>query len=384
MKTLTVDLGDRSYPIIVGERILPHAGRTLARLGCSAPPIVIGDADVIGLHGEPLLASLRDVFGAAPLIRMRAGESCKNHTTLFRIYDALFRRKAHRNSWIIAFGGGVVGDVAGFAAATFLRGVPYVNVPTTLLAQVDSSVGGKVGINVPQGKNLIGAFHQPTAVLSDTGVLRSLPRRELVAGLYEVIKCAAIESMPLVRYLERDLDRILKCRSRALTQVVAEACRIKARVVSFDEREQSRRMVLNFGHTVGHALEAATGYRRFRHGEAVAWGMLAALGVGALVGRTAERDARRLARLIHRVAPLPALRSVAFDGVWRAFERDKKFRGEGIRMVILPRLGAAEVVSGLDSRTLKGFLREFLSRQGALEQMLSDAHGPADARTRPA
>lgn len=362
MKTLTVDLGDRSYPIFVGEGVLERTGETLVRLGCRSAPVVIADRRVARLHGEALLASIRGALGNVSVVRVPAGERHKDHRTLLSIYGALTRHKAHRDTWLVAFGGGVIGDLAGFAAATFLRGVPYIQVPTTLLAQVDSSVGGKVGINLPQGKNLVGAFYQPRAVLADTGVLRTLPHRELKAGLYEVIKSAAIASRPLFLYLEKEIDGILDRRPDALEHIVFETCSIKAGVVAADEREEARRMILNFGHTVGHALEAVTGYGRLRHGEGVAWGMLAALMVGIVYDRTPLREALRLSGLIRRLGPLPKLRDVSFASLWRAIERDKKFRGT-IRVVFLSRIGKAEVAADLDPDSLRSWLREFVLQE---------------------
>ena len=296
------------------------------------------------------------------VIRIRDGERFKNQVSLQQVYDELFRARADRKSWLIAFGGGVVGDLAGFAAATFMRGIPYVNVPTTLLAQVDSSIGGKVGINVRQGKNLIGVFHQPSAVVTDTAVLSTLPSRELASGLFEVVKCAAIRSEKLLRYLERRLPEIQLCQPHALEYVVLESCRIKAEVVSRDEREGKHRMILNYGHTVGHALEAATHYRKFTHGEAVAWGMLAALQFGNELGMLGSDQGDRLARLIRRVEELPALSGISFQALWRSLSHDKKFGSARIRMILLPRLGSSRICDDIDRAQLKRFLKNFLKQ----------------------
>jgi 3-dehydroquinate synthase len=363
MKTLHVDLGSRSYPVVVGEGLLKCAGRLLSGLGLTSSPMVVTNSTVWRLHGSALQYSLGDLWNPALVLSIGDGEQYKNHATLQRIYERLFRARADRRSWILAFGGGVVGDVAGFAAATFMRGIPYVSIPTTLLSQVDSSIGGKVGINVPQGKNLIGAFHQPSAVLSDTSVLRTLPRRELSAGLYEVLKCGAIRSEPLLSYLERRLAAILDCRPAALEHIVVAASRIKAEVVSRDEREQELRMVLNYGHTVGHALEAVTAYRRFKHGEAVAWGMIAALQFGRALGLADREETERLVRLIRRVAPLPPLGGIELTPLWNALRRDKKFRAGDIRMVLLPRLGRAKIVADIDPSSLRLFLKKFLTQE---------------------
>ncbi len=365
MRTLRVNLDKRSYPVVVGQGVLRRAGEILDGLGFRCAPVIITNACVWRLHGNTLSQSLHERFGPSPVIRIGDGERFKNHETLQKIYEGLFRAHADRRSWILAFGGGVVGDIAGFAAATFMRGIRYAGVPTTLLAQVDSSIGGKVGINVTRGKNLIGTFHQPSAVLSDISVLRTLPARELAAGLYEVVKCGAIRSAPLLRYLERRLPAILRREPGPLAHVVLEASRIKAAVVSSDERENELRMVLNFGHTVGHALEAATAYRRFKHGEAVGWGMIAAIGMGSELGFLDGIGADRLVRLIHRVGMLPSLRSIALADVWSALKGDKKFRSGDIRMVFLPRLGATKIMSGIDPILLRAYLGRFLSSGGS-------------------
>ncbi len=362
--TLRIELGDRSYPVVVGTGIMARAGKILGGLGFCVPPVVVSNATVMRLHGNALLSSLEASFGKVPVVRVGDGERFKNRITLEKIYEGLFRAGADRNSWIVAFGGGVIGDLAGFAAATYLRGIPYVGIPTTLLAQVDSSVGGKVGINVARGKNLIGAFHQPSAVLSDTAVLRTLSARELASGLYEVVKCGAIRSEPLLEYLEVNLQDVIDGKSRAIEHVILGAVRIKAEIVGSDEREADLRMLLNYGHTVGHALEAATSYHRFKHGEAVAWGMIAAAALGTMLIGFPEDEARRLATLIHRIERLPSLRGVSAATVWAAVKRDKKFRDGRIRMVLQRRTGQAEVVDNLDPTQMRTFIAEFIATAG--------------------
>jgi 3-dehydroquinate synthase len=366
MRTLKVDLGTRSYPIFVGENLLGRAGSIFSGLGFSRPPIVLSNSTVLRLHGAGLIDSLERSFGEVPVIKIGDGERYKNHTTLLKIYDGLFRAKADRRSWLLAFGGGVIGDITGYAAATFMRGIPYASAPTTLLAQVDSSIGGKVGVNLSQGKNLIGSFHQPSAILSDTGILCTLPKRELASGIYEVVKTGAIRSEKLLGYLERNLQGILNCRASAMQHIVLEASRIKARVVSGDEREEDLRIILNYGHTVGHALEAATLYRRFKHGEAIAWGMIAALGFGSELGLLDQEQAARLVELIHGVERLPSLNGISSAILWSALQRDKKFRSGCIRMVFLPRLGETEIRSDIDPFRLRSFLRMFLANGGSI------------------
>jgi 3-dehydroquinate synthase len=364
MKKLTVELGERSYPVFVGDRVLDRAGQLLARQGFSAPPIVVSNRRVLDLHGDRLRRSLEGAFGPTPVLTIGDGERFKNSATLGRLYAAMFRARADRRSWVLAFGGGVVGDVAGFAAATFMRGIPYVNVPTTVLAQVDSSIGGKVGINLAEGKNLVGAFHQPSAVLSDTSLVATLPPRELASGLFEVVKCGAIRSRRLIAFLESKLEAIRRAEPRALERVVGEAAQIKAEIVSGDEREGGGRMLLNYGHTVGHALEAATAYRRFTHGEAVGWGMLAALSLGSRLGVLDGPEPARLRRLIRALAPLPPLSGIPFRAVWEALRRDKKFKRGAVTFILLPRLGASEVRQDIAASQLEEFLAGFLARGG--------------------
>ena len=360
MKQFLVELGNQKYPVMIGSDVLARAGRILHLLGFSTAPVVVSNQRVLQLHGALLLRSLEDAFGPVAVLRVGDGERFKQHSTLIRLYKDLIRARADRRSWIVAFGGGVIGDLAGFAAATYMRGIPYVGVPTTLLAQVDSSVGGKVGVNLAEGKNLIGAFHQPRAVLSDTGVLGTLPPREFASGLFEVVKCGAIRSEPLFRRLERKVTDLRQCRSAVVSRIILEATRIKAEVVAEDEREGHARMVLNYGHTLGHALEAASGYRRFKHGEAVAWGMIAAAEFSNSLGMLEARDAARIAALLHRIERLPSLRGISAAQIWTNLRRDKKSVSGSIRMVLLSRLGKAEIVENLNPRCVRRFISEFL------------------------
>jgi 3-dehydroquinate synthase len=363
LRIVHVNLAERRYPIFVGKDIISSAGALLSRTGFDTAPIVITNSKVWRLHGSVLERSLQQLFGPVTIIRIGDGERFKNHTTLLKIYERMFRAHADRRSWILAFGGGVVGDIAGFAAATFMRGIPYAMAPTTLLSQVDSSIGGKVGLNVRQGKNLIGAFHQPAAVLTDIDVLKTLSRRELASGLYEVVKGAAIHSELLLRYIERKLPDILKCRSAEMERIVVETGKIKADIVTSDEKETGVRMVLNYGHTIGHALESATGYSRFKHGEAVAWGMIAAVAYGRELGLLLPEESSRLIRLIRRVGSLPSLGGISLSNLWNALVLDKKFRSGNIRMILLKRLGRAEVRDGIEPESLKYFLKKFLARE---------------------
>src|SRR5262245_31562666 len=279
MQTLSVNLGERGYPIHIGVGILERLGELLKEAGLRGKIAVISNPTVAQLFLDPVNESLGSAgFEVAPVL-VPDGEEHKNLSSLATVYDRLIAERLERKSSVLALGGGVIGDLAGFAAATYLRGVPYVQVPTTLLAQVDSSVGGKTGINHSDGKNLIGAFYQPKLVLIDVAVLRTLPPREVIAGLAEVIKYGVMEAPELFAALEAEIDKLLSLDSERLVQTISTCCAIKARVVEADEREDDYRAVLNFGHTIGHALEAVTGYNRFLHGEAVGVGMAKAASI---------------------------------------------------------------------------------------------------------
>jgi 3-dehydroquinate synthase len=284
------------------------------------------------------------------------GERHKTLTSVARVYDALIRGGADRGSAVIAVGGGVVGDTAGFAAASFLRGITLVHVPTTLLAQVDSSIGGKVGVNHALGKNLIGAFHQPVLVVADPLLLATLPRREFRSGLYEVVKYGMIASRGLFDLLMRDTKAVLARRSDVLVPAIVESCRIKADVVSKDEREGGLRRILNFGHTIGHALEAITHYRRFRHGEAIAHGMLGAADLAAARGALAPEDRQALETLIAKLGPLPAVDDLAVGEAMAALGRDKKVVHGRLHYVIATGIGTTATIDDVSEDELRGVL----------------------------
>lgn len=285
------------------------------------------------------------------------GERHKNLQTVGRIYDALIRAHADRASAIVAIGGGVLGDTAGFAAATYLRGVPVVQIPTTLLAQVDSAVGGKVGVNHAHGKNLIGAFHPPALVVVDPALLSTLPRREFRAGLYEVIKYGVIASRPLFERVAGSLPALFNRDTDALMAIVTESCRIKASVVQADERETGLRRTLNFGHTAGHALEAATKYRRFRHGEAVGYGMLVAAEIAVARGSMPSPDRDMLAALIAQMGPLPSVGDVPVAEALEAIAHDKKVLAGRLHYVLPTGIGGCEVVADVTTDEIAAALR---------------------------
>jgi 3-dehydroquinate synthase len=340
MQIVKVDLGQRSYNIFVGEGILSTAGDLLKGAGIKGKVALVTNPTVAQLYLDSVHDALQSSgFEVIPLL-VPDGEEYKTLSTLSTIFDRLISEGFERQSCIVALGGGVVGDIAGFAAATYLRGTPFVQIPTTLLAQVDSSVGGKTGVNHPRGKNLIGAFYQPRAVIIDVALLSSLPRRELVAGLAEVIKYGIIEDPVLFARLEDKLDGALALDRRLLTEVIATSCAIKARVIEKDEREDDHRAVLNFGHTVGHALEAATQYRKFLHGEAVAIGMAKAAAIAYQQGFCDTITLGRVIKVI-KMAGLPTEipEEVSTQSLIEGMEVDKKSANGKIKFVMCTAIG---------------------------------------------
>jgi 3-dehydroquinate synthase len=344
---LEVRTASATYPVEIAAGGLSALARLLDERQAPRRRFIVSSAPVWGRHGHALAA----LTGEEPIL-LPDGERYKNVSSVMRIYDGLIRASADRAACLIAFGGGVVGDIAGFAAATFLRGVPVVQVPTTLLAQVDSAIGGKTGVNHPLGKNLIGAYHQPLAVLIDPLLLGTLPRREFRAGLYEVVKYGIIASRSLFDRLLADLPALFARAPGALVEVIAESCRIKADVVGRDERESGPRRALNFGHTAGHALEAVTKYRRFRHGEAVAYGMLVAAELGVRRGTFQEAERQALAGLITQMGPLPPVADLPAAGLVEAMGRDKKVVGGRLHFVLPEGIGATTVVTDVTTEEL--------------------------------
>lgn len=331
--------------------IAPDATRTLPSIldaaGVPQRRFIVSSPTVWRLHGD----RFRKLTADEPIL-IPDGERYKHLGSVGRIYDALIRAVADRASAIIAVGGGVVGDVAGFAAATFLRGLSLVQVPTTLLAQVDSSVGGKVGVNHVMGKNLIGAFYPPASVVIDPALLATLPRREFRAGLYEVVKYGVIASRPLFDRLASDLPRLFAREDAVLLPVIADSCRIKAEIVEQDERESGPRRTLNFGHTAGHALESLTRYRRFRHGEAVAYGMLVAADLAVARGVLPGGERDRLAALIMQMGPLPQVGDLSAADVIEAASRDKKVIAGELHFVLPTAIGSTVVVNDVTEEEL--------------------------------
>jgi 3-dehydroquinate synthase len=353
METVRVALGARSYPIHIGAGALDGADlyRPHLRGGRVA---VITNPVVAKLYLERVTAALARAGAEPPVVVLvEDGEQAKSWASLEQVFDSLLGARLGRDSVVVALGGGVVGDLAGFAAATYQRGVPFIQVPTTLLAQVDSSVGGKTAINHPRGKNMIGAFHQPAAVIADVGALATLPERELRAGIAEVIKHGFALDAQLVAWLEANIGSLLAREPGALTHVVRRSCELKAAVVAEDERESGRRALLNFGHTFGHAIEAGAGYGAWLHGEAVAAGMVMAAELSVRAGLLAQADAARVRALLARAALPVRGPAMAPERYLELMALDKKAARGRTRFVLLERIGQAIVRADVDVQLVR-------------------------------
>lgn len=354
MQQLTVNLDDRSYPIHIGSGLLdrvellaPHiAGRQVC---------IVTDDTVAPLYLERLTRTLAD-YAVLPVV-LPTGEAFKNWSTLQQIFDALLAARHDRRTTLIALGGGVIGDMTGFAAACYQRGVDFIQIPTTLLSQVDSSVGGKTGINHPAGKNMIGAFYQPQAVLIDTDSLRTLPAREVSAGLAEIIKYGLIRDSAFLDWLEQNMPALLALDPQLVTEAIARSCAIKAEVVAADEREGGIRAILNLGHTFGHAIEAHQGYGAWLHGEAVGAGMVMALQLSRALGwLTADEEQRCIALVAAAGLPVTPPADMQAEDFTRLMAVDKKVLDGQLRLVLLKRLGEAVVTADFDKQALHSVL----------------------------
>jgi 3-dehydroquinate synthase len=356
-----VNLADRSYDIVIQIGLLDRVGEHLSPFQLGPGAVVVTNPTVKKLYGTRVLRSLQAAGFAPALLTVPDGERFKSLKWVAAILDELVRRRAERTSWLIALGGGVIGDLAGFAASSYMRGIPFVQVPTTLVAQVDSSIGGKTGVNHPQGKNLIGAFYQPKLVLCDPRVLGTLPEREYRAGLAEVIKYGVIQDAAFFEFLEQRMDRVLALDPETIHRVIRTSCAIKAQVVSADEREGDRRRILNFGHTLGHALETVTGYRRYKHGETVAIGMVAAARLARRLGVAGPEVESRIVSVVSK-AELPVLLPrYPAPAYLRAMRQDKKVKSGRIHFVLPNRIGGV-VVMPVEDQVIRGVLRDPGSR----------------------
>ncbi len=366
-KTVGVDLGERSYPIYIGKEIfnrfaevfIHHCGRKKA--------VIVTDFNVGPLYAGKLRDCLSDNTIATSVMTINAGESSKCMPIVENIYDFLFNEEMERSDAVIALGGGVVGDLAGFAAATYKRGIQYVQFPTTLLAMVDSSIGGKTGINHPRGKNMIGAFYQPKFVYAEVDTLNTLPRRELGCGLAETVKHGMIRDTAFFELIEKKTDRILSLDSETMTDLVLRNCRIKAEVVSADEKESGLRGILNLGHTIGHVFETVLHEHDFHHGEAVSLGMAAAARLAVHRGFLREKDSKRMLELLKRLAlpvcvkehlathqdSIPPLSELPIDAMYNAMKQDKKVKDGRITFVLPTKIGDCTFVNDLTEDEIK-------------------------------
>jgi 3-dehydroquinate synthase len=366
MTRVPIAVPQHPYEAWIEDGLLAQAGTHLREILPGQKRLfVVTVAPLRRKWGRKLLASLEAAGFQASVIEMRDGETYKKLSTIDGLAEKLAQQGADRNAAILALGGGVVGDVAGLLASLYMRGIDVIQVPTTILAQLDASIGGKTGVNLRAGKNLLGTFHQPRAVLIDPAVLSTLPEREFRSGLYEALKCGVIGNPDLFRQFEQNKDKILKRDPASLERIITDAVELKASVVSADERESGLRRVLNFGHTIGHALEAETGYRKLLHGEAVAWGMIAATNIALSVGRTDSATAGRIVDAVLGMGRLPQV-EVSSRKILTRLQTDKKTRN-GVVHFILPReVGKVEVVDGIPEAAVIQALDELrrLSRKG--------------------
>ena len=352
---IDVSTPSRGYRVTIDEGAIDRLARLMNEIRLPERRFIVSSPLVWRLHGAQLG---RAGVTSEPPILVPDGERYKHLATVSRIYDALTRVNADRATTIVTFGGGVIGDMAGFAAATYLRGVSLVHVPTTLLAQVDSAIGGKVGVNHALGKNLIGSFYQPHAVVVDPLVLPTLPRREFRAGLYEVIKYGMTSSAALFDCVAKQRKEIFARSAATLTPIISESCRIKADVVAADEREAGPRRILNFGHTAGHALEAVTKYRRYRHGEAVAYGMLVAAELSRGRGALSQTDRQALADVIASLGPLPPVADLSISAILDAMKHDKKMIAGRLHFVLPTTVGATTIVDDVTEKEMRAALKQ--------------------------
>ena len=350
---INITSGTHTYPIHIATGLISRLSSLVDQATPKGRRFIVSNSTIWRIHGQTISTALPD----AELIQIPDGERFKTLHTVSRIYESLIRAGADRQATLVAVGGGIVGDVAGFAAATFLRGITIFHVPTTLLAQVDSAIGGKVGVNHTLGKNLIGAFYPPASVLIDPELLTTLPRREFRAGLYEVIKYGMIANRDLFERVERDLSALFDHNQKALQPIIAECCRIKGSIVETDEREAGLRRILNFGHTVGHAIEAVTKYRRFKHGEAVGYGMLVAADIAERRRTLAPESSKALSELVAKLGPMPSVTDLSSKQVIDMINRDKKIKDGKLHFVLPSSIGTTVVVDDVTTRQINAALK---------------------------
>ena len=355
METVKVELGENSYKILIGENIFAEVGKFISESDYTKKILLVTDTNVFPYFATNLTKFIDAEIG---IFKIDAGETSKTLQNAEKIYTAAIELGLDRKSLIIALGGGVVGDLAGFAAATYLRGVPFIQIPTTLLAQVDSSVGGKTAVNHALGKNLIGAFYQPKAVFIDLETLKTLPEREIKSGLGEVVKYGIISDENFFAYLEENAEKILNRDAEVFSKIVKCSCEIKAEVVGKDEKESNLRRILNFGHTIAHVVEEETGYKKYRHGEAVSIGMLAAAYISEELGKISSTEVNRLKNLLERLNLEIYCEGCDIDKMYAAAFRDKKVLSGKINWVLMKKIGAVEITSDVPENIVKNALKK--------------------------
>jgi 3-dehydroquinate synthase len=362
-----VELGDRSYDVTVGAGLLDKVGARLRKVlgGTARGAMIVSNPPVWNLYGDRLFSSFERSGFQVTRHLIDDGEQYKRLAEVEKAIGTAAAARMERGEPVVALGGGVVGDLAGLVAALYMRGTPFVGVPTTLLAQIDSSVGGKVAVNHRAGKNLIGAFHQPIAVYADPTTLQTLPARELRAGLYEAIKYGVLGDARLFAWIERKLERLLACDPKDLAHLAARCCRIKAQIVAADEREGGLRRVLNLGHTSGHALENVTRYRRFSHGEAVGYGIEVACELAVALGACAAADAARIRRLVARVGPRPRTNDLGVEPLLEAIQHDKKRSHGGVPFILPVSIGTVEIRHNIPETEIRQALERVLGARRA-------------------
>lgn len=354
MESLKVKLGDRSYKIYIGSNILGQIGAELKSAGFSSKIAVISNTTVSRLYGDIAAESIKTAGLNAITVTIPDGESFKNINTVHYIYSELLKNGLDRKSGIVALGGGVVGDIAGFVASTYMRGIEYAQVPTTLLAQVDSSVGGKTGVNHKLGKNMIGTFYQPRLVWIDVDTLKTLPKREMLAGIAEVIKYGIIKDEKLFEFMEKNRDRLFDLETDSLIHIIKNSCRIKAKIVSKDERESGLRAFLNYGHTVGHAVETITQYTQFLHGEAVAIGMNIEAKISLFLGLLKDKHALKIKSLIDAYElPSEIPSEIGADSLLEPMQLDKKTVGGEMKFILPEKIGRARIQKNISREIIK-------------------------------
>lgn len=352
MKDIFVDLGKDSYSIIIDRGILSQVGTLISKVISPRKAIIITDKIVEPLYGNVVLNSLSECKFDVKLVSLEPGEEQKSMAMAEVLYESLFDHEMDRKSLIVALGGGVLGDLAGFVASTFMRGIPFIQIPTTLLAQVDSSIGGKVAVNHPRGKNMIGCFYQPKAVFIDTDTLRTLPKAEITAGMVEVIKYGMIKDAAFFEYIEKHLPEILELEPAVLEEIIYNSCKVKTHVVELDEKEEGLRAILNYGHTIGHALEALTSYKKYRHGDAVAMGMICASKIAMEMNLADESVLKRQESLFVKLGLSLKDTELNPDDIVSILYQDKKTIGGKLRFVLPTEIGTVVINDRVNEETI--------------------------------